>query len=404
LIDCLIVGAGMAGLAAGRALGEAGRSVQLLEARERIGGRAWTYHVEDLWFDLGCHWFHSADRNPLVPIARELGLAIEQQGAHWAAPWNQKKLGARAQDLRDAFDRVHDAMEATLDGPDRAVSELMHLAGDWQGYVGAAYSWSTGALAESLSAQDLADGTSTDNNWRTPTGLGDFTGRFGAGLPIKTDAAVNRLELTPTGVVASGPFGRLEAKAAIVTVPVSKLTDGTLALPLPESHRQALDGLPLGCNEKLFFRVEGTPFGPPQDFQANLSYDKVESAHYHIHEFGRPTVEAYFGGPLALRLGREGRAALADFALSELVHEFGSALRAHLRPIANTAWCVDPWLNGAYSYATPGNHEARRTLCRPVEDRLFLAGEATSPHNPSSLHGAHESGLRAAAQVLDRQA
>lgn len=390
----------MAGLAAGRALAEAGKSVQLLEARERIGGRAWTLHVEDLRFDLGCHWFHSADRNPLVPIARSLGLEIERRGAHWAAAWNAAKLGARAQGLRDAFDRVHDAMEATLRGRDRAVSELMPLAGEWQGYVGAAYSWSTGALPEVLSAQDLADGTSTETNWRTPTGLGDFTRRFGAGLPVKTAAPVERLAFTPGGVVASGPFGRLEATCAIVTVPVSKLTDGTLALPLPESHRQALDGLPLGFNEKLFFRVEGRPFGPPEDFQANLAYDKIESAHYHIQEFGRPTVEAYFGGPLAERLGRAGQAALADFAVGELVQEFGSDLRQHLRPVANTAWAVDPWLNGAYSYATPGNHSARQALGAPIENRIFIAGEATSLHNPSSLHGAYESGLRAAQQVL----
>src|SRR5262249_3350951 len=151
----------------------------------------WTLHVDDLWFDLGCHWFHSAERNPLVPIARSLGLAIEQNGAHWAAPWNQRKLGAKAQELGDAFARLHEAMEATLRGRDRPVSELMPLAGAWQGYVGAAYSWSTGALPEALSAQDLVDGTSTETNWRTPTGLGDFTKRFGAGLPVQTNAPVD---------------------------------------------------------------------------------------------------------------------------------------------------------------------------------------------------------------------
>ena len=400
MLDCLVIGAGMAGLAAGRALAEKGKTVQLLEARERVGGRAYTHHVEDLWFDLGCHWFHSADRNPLIPVARALGLPIVQEGAHWAAPWNQQKLGARAEELGDAFERMHEAMAATLGGRDPAVSELMPLAGAWQGYVGAAYTWSTGALPSVLSAQDLADGTSTENNWRTPGGLGDFTRRFGAGLPVTLNAPVDRLAFTAEGVVASGRFGRVEARTAIVTVPVSKLTDGTLSAPLPESHRKALDGLPLGFNEKVFFRVEGTPFGPPSDFQANLSYDKVESAHYHIQEFGRPTVEAYYGGPLAERLGRAGQAALADFALGELVGEFGGEIRKHLRPIANTAWAIDPWLQGAYSYATPGNHGARSALGEPIENRLFIAGEATSPHNPSSLHGAYESGLRAAQQIL----
>ncbi|HKY93913.1 MAG TPA: NAD(P)/FAD-dependent oxidoreductase, partial [Kiloniellales bacterium] len=383
MLDCLVIGAGMAGLAAGRALREAGKSVQLLEARERIGGRAWTVHVEELWFDLGCHWFHSADRNDLVPIARALGFEVEEYAVFWAKPWNLKKLGARGQELADAFDRLHEAMEATLGQRDPAMSELVPMMGEWQGFATAAFSWSSGALPELLSTHDLADGTDTQRNWRTPAGLGTFTERFGRDLPVRTGAPVERVALTAGGVVATGPFGRLEAKTAVVAVPTSILADGRLAIDLPETHRRALDSLPLGHNEKLFFRVEGTPFGPPEDFQANLAYDRVETAHYHIQEFGRPTVEAYFGGPLAKRLATDGRAALADFALGELVGEFGSGLRRHLRPIVNTAWCVDPWLRGAYSYAMPGHAGARRTLCEPVENRLFLAGEATSPHNPS---------------------
>src|SRR5690606_39104182 len=106
------------------------------------------------------------------------------------------------------------------------------------------------------------------------------------------------------------------------------LAAGALAFdpPLEAAKRQALETLPLGDNEKIFFRLQGAPFGPPEDFQANLAYDRVETAHYHIQEFGRPTVEAYYGGPLARRLAGEGEAALAAFAIEELTREFGSGL------------------------------------------------------------------------------
>jgi len=400
LLDCLVIGAGMAGLAAARRLTEAGRTVQVLEARERIGGRAWTVEAGDLRLDLGCHWFHAADRNPLVPIARALGVEVEENAIHWADPWNAKKLGARNRELSAAFERVHEAIEATLGGEDPPLATLLPAAGAWQGYIAAAYSWSCGALPSALSAHDQADNTALQRNWRTPAGLGSVVARFAAGLPVRTGAPVERLEIAGSGVAASGPFGRLEARAAVVAVPASKLTDGTLELPLPDRHRAALRQVPLGANEKIFFRVEGQPFGPPADFQANLAYDRADTAHYHIHEFGRPTVEAYFGGPLAAGLATEGQAALADFALGELTGEFGSALRRHLTPVASTAWIVDPWLKGAYSYATPGHADARLVLGEPVEDRLFLAGEATSPKSPATVHGAYESGLRAAGQVL----
>lgn len=392
----------MAGLAAGRALSEAGRSVELLEARERSGGRAHSVVAEGLTFDLGCHWFHAADRNPLVPLARQLGFEVEEYAVLWARPWNLHKLGpVRGRELEQAFDRLHESMVATLGGCDPALADLMEAAGAWQNFVTAAYSWSSGALASQLSTHDLAQGQEIQVNWRTPSGLGRFTERFGQGLPLRLQAPVERLRLTPQGVEASGPFGRAEAKTAVLAVPVSLLERLSFEPGLPETHRAAIAGLPLGHNEKVFFRVEGEPFGPPEDFQANLAYDRVETAHYHIHEFGRPTVEAYFGGPLAKRLASEGRAALAAFALDELAGEFGSAIRKQLRPVASTAWCVDPWLAGAYSYALPGAAGAREALAQPIDARLFFAGEATSVAHAASLNGAYESGRRAALEVLD---
>ena len=393
----------MAGLAAGRALVDVGRSVALLEARERIGGRACTVAAEDLWFDLGCHWFHSADRNPLVPLARALGFEVDEYAVLWAKPWNLRKLGPKGEDLARAFERLGEAMAATLGGRDPALAELIaKTGGEWQGFVTAAYTWSSGALAAELSSHDLAQGQEIQVNWRTPSGLGRFTERFGEALPLRRNAPVERLGLTPNGVEATGPFGRVEAKAAIVAVPVSILATERLRFEpgLPEGHRRALAGLPLGHNEKLFFRIEGEPFGPPKDFQANFAYDRVETAHYHIHEFGRPTVEAYFGGPLAKRLASEGQAALAAFALDELAGEFGGTVRRHLRPIASTAWSVDPWLEGAYSYALPGVAGARAVLAEPIDGRLFFAGEATSVAHAASLNGAYESGRRAAQEVL----
>src|ERR1700739_467700 len=75
-VDVVVIGAGLAGLGAARALRDAGRSAVVLEAADRIGGRAWTTNPKQLggvWFDMGAVWLHSAERNPLVPIAQAAG-------------------------------------------------------------------------------------------------------------------------------------------------------------------------------------------------------------------------------------------------------------------------------------------------------------------------------------------
>ena len=85
-VDVAVIGAGSAGIAAGRRLAEAGGvSVLVLEARERAGGRAWTVEADGLPMDLGCEWLHSADRNVLAPLAKKFGFAINTERPDWTA-------------------------------------------------------------------------------------------------------------------------------------------------------------------------------------------------------------------------------------------------------------------------------------------------------------------------------
>jgi monoamine oxidase len=91
---------------------------------------------------------------------------------------------------------------------------------------------------------------------------------------------------------------------------------------------------------------------------------------------------------------------MTAFAADELAGLFGSDIRRQLSLLAASAWRGDPFARGSYSYALPGHADDRARLAAPVDNRLFFAGEACSPHFFSTAHGAYETGTAAAEAAL----
>jgi monoamine oxidase len=128
--------------------------------------------------------------------------------------------------------------------------------------------------------------------------------------------------------------------------------------------------------------------------------DRSRTGVYHFRPFGRPLIEAYFGGSLAAELEAAGEAAFADFAITELVRLLGSSFARRVKPLALHRWGRDPFARGSYSHALPGRADCRGMLAAPVNDRLFFAGEACSQQYYSTAHGAFLTGEVAAEQVI----
>lgn len=404
--DVVVIGAGAAGVGAGRALAAAGSRFVILEARDRVGGRAWTLDTgRGFPVDLGCEWLHSAEINPLVGLARANGVEVDEHAAVWSTEWSRERLGAADYaDFRGTLDALFEGAGAlaAAGGPDVALAELLPADTPWRGPIEAICGWVTGGRLDQVSAVDLGRAAETDRNWRLPGGYGALIGKLAEGLPVKLSTPVARVDWSGADVIVETPAGRLTARRVIVTLPSNVIASGAVdfAPALPAEKLQSAHDLPLGADLKLFLAVEGRPFGELSDRQIHTRFDRPESSHINLRPFGRPVVACYFGGDLARELEAAGTAAMADFAEGELAFSFGEGIRGCFTPLAASAWMADPLAGGAYSYARPGAADARGILAKPLNGRLFFAGEATSPEFCASAHGAFMSGERAAREAL----
>jgi monoamine oxidase len=401
-MDVVIIGGGAAGIGAARRLAQSGLSTLLLEAGSRLGGRAWTHEVAGLNLDLGCGWFHSAERNAWVGIAQAAGVSIDRSPAQWRTQYRDLGFSPAEQAAaRRAIASWHRQLEDSPPRSDRA-ADALEPYGEWNNYIRTIAGFISGGTLERLSVADYLayDEASSDNNWRTPTGLGSLVASsFPEKVGLRLATPVQEITLEPKGVTIHTPAGEIRASAAILAVSTAVLAGDALKLPTQLAPWcEAALRLPLGHNEKFFLRVDGGPFEKETQLLGNPRAERTAS--YYIRPMGMPVIECFFGGESARFVAENGDAAGFEFALEQLGALFGSSVRDSLRPLAASSWSQMQHIGGAYSYALPGSVSARTELARPFENRLFFAGEATSASDFSTVHGAHDSGVRAADEVI----
>jgi monoamine oxidase len=402
--DVVIVGGGAAGVGAARRLAQTRLTTLLLEASSRLGGRAWTEEIAGYPLDLGCGWFHSAERNAWVRIARAAGLKIDQTHAAWGNQF--RDLGFTAAEQAAARKAMQQWMQRLSQSPpaNDCAADALAPGEEWNAYLRAIAGFISGATLERLSAADYVayDDTSTDANWRTQRGFGALVARsFPPGVALRLATPVESMTLRGEGVTLTTHTGEVHARAAILTMSTEVLAGDSIKLPRDlDPWRETARQLPLGHNEKLFLGIVGdAPFedetqviGNPRDARTGA---------YYIRPFGWPVIECFVGGEGCQVIEEGGPAAGFAFCLEQLSGLFGADIRRALRPLAASNWSRMIRIGGAYSYALPGHRQARAALARPFDKRVFFAGEATSAEDFSTTHGAHDSGVRAAIQVIE---
>ena len=433
--DVVVIGAGVAGLTAGSKLAEAGRSILMLEARDRIGGRVWTRHEPELSvpIELGAEFIHGRVTETFELLQESGKAALHTAGAHWTV--RNGKLEQRTENL---FEQIQTALDRSgvLREPDVPFetflnrSERYGLSQDARALARAFVEGFDAADPARVSAHSIAEewrsGGMVDAPQFRP--LGGYSSVLAAlaksleraHIHLQLQTIVSEVRWRRGAVEIEGRFldqpFHAKASKAIITVPLGVLQlppDTPAALrfiPALEDKKAALDGLASGPVLKVLLRFRA-PFweelddGRYRDASFFHSPETTFPTFWTAMPLRAPLLNAWIGGPKAACLSEATDTQIIRQALTSLEAIFHGSLRGKLELEAAYVhnWQRDPFARGAYSYATVGHNEARRSLAAPLQDTLFFAGEATDTEGEAAtVTGALQSGTRAAREVSGR--
>ncbi len=418
----IVVGAGVAGLAAAGELLRAGERVTLIEARDRIGGRIHTHRVPSLPLpiELGAEFMHG-EPEALRALVAANGLASYEVGEehHVFEKGTRRPVGA-------FWSRVASILHG-LDtgGSDRPVEAALHphrrsKAGRWAArYVEGFHAADlTRMSVRALGRSEGGEASGASGAARLLSGYDALVAALAEPLggplaDVRLRMAAREVHWSPGRVtvgavgVAGGPPETVTARAAIVTVPLGVLQDlsapsGIRLDPDPAEWRDAIALLAMGQVLRLVLQFRETPW--PRD----LGFLHIPGAPiptwWTPAPIRAPMITAWAGGPSAralLGLDRQQLAALALDVLAPAIDVPRTRLGGLLVDLYHHDWSGDPWSRGAYSYALVGGADAFASLGRPLAGTLVAAGEATAADGENgTVPGALASGRRAARALL----
>jgi len=409
-VDVVVIGAGIAGVTAAQDLLKEGLSVTVVEARDRIGGRAYTESdTFGVPYDHGCAWLHSANKNPLTKLVRNAGFeTYDEEDKEW---WLYLD-GDEADDdgyeaLEDAYESLERAMER-IEDKDNPVDTSVYEARrpkDRFGRIAHAISgpFEYGEETDRVSVLDVQSQIGTGVEWMVPQGMGAAIFKALGPVPVSLKTTVSKVDWGGKTIKVETSKGTLTCKAIVSTVPTEIIADGTIAFSpaLPDWKTQACRDVPMGVLDKIALQFNKNVF---DEAEGNTVYEQDGADgqiwDHLVRPFDLNLTVTFLGGDFSRDLTKQGDQAAFDVALDSLVNIFGSSVRGAFVKGHYTKWDADPFARGAYSYAKPGKHKSRKKVAAPVDDRLFFAGEACDQKWATQAAAAYLTGQRAAKSIV----
>ncbi|KAI9114704.1 hypothetical protein K1719_014402 [Acacia pycnantha] len=434
----IVIGGGMAGVTAARALHDASFQVVLLESRERLGGRIHTNYSFGFPVDLGASWLHGVcNENPLAPVIGRLGLPLYRTSednsvlydhdlesyALFDMDGNQvplelvKNVGEAFETILQETDKVRKDFSEDMSvlralsivferKPELRLEGLAHKVLQW--YLCRMEGWFA-ADADTISVKCW------DEEELLPGGHGLMVRGYlpvihtlAKGLDIRLGHRVTKITRRFNGVKVTVENGKtFTADAAIITVPLGVLKSKRIKFEpkLPDWKEAAIDDLGVGIENKIILHF-GNVFWPNVEFLGVVAETSYECSYFlNLHKAaGHPVLVYMPAGQLARDIEKMSDEAAANFAFSQLKRILPEASSPIQYLVSRWGTEVDSL--GSYSYDMVGKpHDLYERLRVPV-DNLFFAGEATSSSYPGSVHGAYSTGTMAAEdcrmRVLER--
>jgi monoamine oxidase len=439
--DVLVLGAGVAGLAAAHELSQAGLRVIMIEARTRIGGRIFTQHVpgHPLPIELGAEFIHGRPPESFGLVEQAGLLAYEVNGDSWRVHDHQLDSSAA---LWEQADQIFAHMMATAEDADRSFQTfLARFQNDpaWRDAAGLAKSYIEGfdaadignasvqALIREQRAAAASDG---DRSFRIVQGYDQFV----AALAARCDPSLVTIHLGTIARRVAWQRGQVEmhtgdlqdgrsfkARHAVITLPLGVLqapagAPGVVQFdPMLPDHAEAARQLAMGQVVKVILRFherfwehERLPLASESIDPSQLSFilgsTTALPTWWTSYPAIAPQLTGWAGGPPASRLASQPDHVIVDQALQTIADLLGLPRGRIEQALVGTHthnWHADPFARGAYSYVKVNGIEAVRMLAAPIGGTLFFAGEATnSEGHTGTVHGAIATGRRAARELL----
>jgi monoamine oxidase len=401
--DVVVVGAGSAGIAAAQTLMAAGRSVVVIEAMGRIGGRAWT-DTQSFGqpFDQGCAWLHKSDHNPYTDYARANGFEVREHEYDLEVIYYGRKRGTAADAQK--VNAIEETMgkQITAYPRDVASSQIVKVATAPQ-EAAADYlaQLDFAADLDELSSFDYGKADELEPNLLCRQGFGSIVAKRGGNLPVRLSTPARRIRWGGKGVTVETDAGDIRARACVVTASTGALAGGAMRFDPepPVAWQEALADVPMGMLAKIPLRTPGERFGLKPFTDVMIERRGQEDIYFLSYPFNTDLMIGFVGGDFGWELSAAGQEAAVDFAKQSLADMFGSRAPTKVDKGLLTGWASNPWTRGAYAAARPGHWASRTVLARPFANKVFFAGEALAEGLIQTCGGAFNSGMKTARAV-----